>query len=471
MPTVDLNEEFLRNLPPPPETGFAYFMDSDPRHSGFGLRLFPSGKAKFVARGRVKGKSRTVTLKTRVHHTRLKAAITEALRELEYMAGGGDRNAEYKATLRERKKAAVSKKGWTLRQVMEDRIQHRTKHKLATTATLKGFRRVVEKYLSDYLDTPIAEIGVEDLMAVHATIQDRVVAGEYIPKKGKGHRSVDPNATGRVTANQAIRAFKSAWRHARDIAGVPDLPIACPVQALELENPEDRETYLRDVSELPAFWSACEKLRSSTSDVDRSYGTLGLLLLTTGLRARNGMGLRWEWIDQAARTLTIPSIRMKNRRKRLDLPLTDFHIRLLEDQFRNIHPTLPASMEIKFAEATTPWVFPSYGTKGSNGPMHDPRRLWARCQKHGGPERLTHDLRRTYGGACELAGIPEPIARALMHHTAPAGVHWGYKQQTLTADRLRPYAEAVVRYLQDKAAPRPKIDWSGAANWFKAAAA
>lgn len=135
------------------------------------------------------------------------------------------------------------------------------------------------------------------------------------------------------------------------------------------------------------------------------FGPVVLLLAHTAQRRGEVVGMRWEEIDFAARTWTIPASRSKNKRPHT-VPLTNSALAIL-----NAIPRLAAS----------PFVFPArgYTDRPYSGFSKGKRELNAMVRL---PDWTLHDLRRTAAtGMAMLGAAPHVIERLLNHVTGSFG--------------------------------------------------
>ncbi|BCX88478.1 hypothetical protein MIN45_P0847 [Methylomarinovum tepidoasis] len=127
-------------------------------------------------------------------------------------------------------------------------------------------------------------------------------------------------------ANQTMRYLRAVLNFAMARYSAPDgspiLP-ANPVQRLTLtrawKRVDRRRTLIRP-HELPAWWQALDQINLLHADFFR-------LVLLTGLRKSEALGLTWEDVDLKARLLTVTDT--KARRPHA-LPLTDYLAGMLE---------------------------------------------------------------------------------------------------------------------------------------------
>lgn len=152
-----------------------------------------------------------------------------------------------------------------------------------------------------------------------------------------------------------------------------------------------RDRQLTDV-ELERLGAALERMEG---EGHRQFCDLVRLLLLSGARLREVMALRWEQIDERART-----IRWKDSKTgKVSKPLNDALFEVLAK--------LPR-------EEGKPWVFPSEKTDGC---IQDVKRPWRRLLELAEIEDLhRHDLRHLHGNAAAELGLNLQTIAALLGH-------------------------------------------------------
>jgi integrase len=152
-------------------------------------------------------------------------------------------------------------------------------------------------------------------------------------------------------------------------------------------------------AQLPAVW---QWLHTQCHPLVRDYVLVGLM---TGLRESAIGGMRWEWIDATARTLTLPADQRGNKTKReVTLPISD------ELWSRVFEPRLPD-------RSRWVWVLPSH--KWAGRPLTCVRGSLAALRVATGVQLSDHDLRRTFATAGYAAtGDLLVVSRLLSHSQA-----------------------------------------------------
>lgn len=370
----------------------------DTQLTGFGLRVTPGGVKSFIVETRIKGKVKRKTL-GRYGPLTVEQARKAAQKFLGKVAGGADPITAEKVDADRRV---------TLAEVFEAYL---TVRKDLKPSTVHDYRRHLRESFADWVDRPIATLSKEAIARRHQSI------GERSPAR----------------ANNAMRVLRALFNFARGQYEDADGNSLFP------ENPVDRLSHTRGWyrverrrtlitrSQLPAWFEAVFALKEEANDAQAvavAVADLLLLLLFTGLRRSEGMGLTWDAVDLKDRTLSIADT--KNREP-LTLPLSDFITELLRQ---------------RAAVAESPFVFP--GT-GAYGHIQEPRPQMRKVTERSGVTFTLHDLRRTFVTVAESLDIPYYALKQLVNHKVSGDVTAGYI--VTNVERLREPMERISRAL------------------------
>lgn len=179
---------------------------------------------------------------------------------------------------------------------------------------------------------------------------------------------------------------------------------------------------------------------------DERLWPLWIVIVTTGLRVSEALGLAWSDIDLANATLTVRHqlarvdgqwVRTapKTRRSRRTIPLTPQAVDALTEQH--------ARQDAERAEHPRPidgLVF----TTATGQPIHSTNILptwYATLRRLGLPRVTTHDLRHSAASMMLAAGVPLPVIAEILGHstmrvTADLYAHVGVELRRDAADRL-----------------------------------
>ena len=341
MPQTQLTDLSIRNIQPPP-TGQATYWDGT--LPGFGLRISQGGTKSFVL---VHGRSRQRVTIGRYPIITLSQARTKAKEMLAEHTLGKQEAPTLKF------EEALTLFGTT----------HCDKNNRARTS--KETKRLLTKHFLPKLRHERLEN-----IATHtiASIVDRLLD--------------TPSEANHAFA--AIRLF-FRWAARRKYVGhSPCEGLRAPTQ------PVARERVLTD-QELKRV------LRAARGE-DSTFGSIVQLLILTGQRCTEIASLRTEFVDEKARTVTLPASLTKNKRQH----------------------TFPfgkrADAVLRSAQPRDGYLFPARGKeKPFNGWSKSKRAFDARCSIE--PWTL-HDLRRTFATNLASLGVPVHVTEKLLNHVS-----------------------------------------------------
>lgn len=377
MPAIHLTKRNIETLPPV-TTGQVLYRDT--ALPGFGLRVGTQAKV-FFAERQVRRRTVRVTI-GKFGLITPEAARNRAMRLLGEMAEGHDPNGERRA-----KRAAAM----TVREAFDDFFENRS---LAVSSDV-NYRRSIDIYLKDWAQKPIGEISRRMVLDRHRKI-------------GEEH--------GRVTSNNVLRHFRSVYNFTSATHGeLPANPVSILTQA-RAWNTERRRRTVIPVHGLPRWWKAVQ-------EEDEQARDFLIIALFTGMRRSEIAGLRWEYIDLDAQTLSLPKTKNGDP---LELPLSDHLTALLLGR--------------RDADPEGEWVFPG---RGETGHLVESKTFCARVTAKSGIKFTLHDLRRTFVTLAESLDIPHYALKKLMNHRTHGDVTGGYI--VIDVERLRAPVERVAK--------------------------
>ncbi len=150
---------------------------------------------------------------------------------------------------------------------------------------------------------------------------------------------------------------------------------------------------------------------------NRSLARWWILTLFTGLRAQEGLSLKWENVSFKDEYFIIKDT--KNGEDHL-VPFNPAVKGILEAQ-RNLS-VINYNPEID-EEIYSDYVF--HNAKG-DGPLKDPRGIYHHISKVMGRDIRTHDLRRAFTDLCERAGLNWQSIKKALNHSMASDVTAGY---------------------------------------------
>ena len=406
MPRLKLTKSSVERLKAPHPSGKLEVLYWDVELKGFGVRVSGKSTSKsYLVQRDIEGtkRCRRITIGP-TNLVTIDEAREQAWSLLRDMRNGIDPKDKRRNEAAQRK--AKEESAATLREVLEDYLRVR---KSLRPKTAHDYRKLLERYVDDWLDRPLRSITPDMIIDRHEAIQ-----------RGIAERAMSKISTGGSTANSVMRVVRLLWNHASErVAGLPDNPVKRLRRAWYPEH--RRETVIR-TSDLPGFYKAVTEL---PNPIHRDYL---LLLLFTGLRRNEAAALRWDEVDFDERLIRLPKDRTKSGR-RLDLPMSAF-----------VYDLLKSRSEIGRSGL---FVFPS---NSRSGHLEEPRFALDEIEKQTGIKCTIHDLRRTFITVAESCEIPVYALRGLVNHSIGNDVTAGYIQYG--ADRLREPMQRVTDRLK-----------------------
>ena len=381
MPKIKLTKSTVDGLPLTEKGQKVYF---DTEMTGFALLVGRTAKT-YVAQRQIGTKTVRVTIGRHGIFT-TEEARREARQLLAAMAAGENPNE---------KRRQVAAAEVTLSRAFDDYFAARPDFKAFTVQT---YRRVLDQYLADWRNYPLQEISSNMIADRH-----RKIAGE----------------TGEPAANNAMRIFRAVYNLERIIHNA--LP-PNPVERLTLTRSWYRERRRQTVikpHELPAWFEAVNDLHHNDG---RDFL---LLVLFTGMRRSEALGLKWANIDLIEGALEVPET--KNGEP-LILPLSDFLIDLFVGR--------------QARTGDSPFVFPG---PGKTGHLTEPKKFVANVRAASGVSFTLHDLRRTFITVAESLEISSYALKRLLNHKDERDVTSGYI--VLSVERLRAPMQKITDQL------------------------
>ena len=260
---------------------------------GFGLKVTPAGSKKYIFQYRIARPGRAASTAPKKYTIGDHGSFTpeqarKEARALAAMVEGGidprqkeiDDLAAADEASRLAAEAARIDRELAFGKFADSWLDHYENEKERRSSSVRLAKLVVNRYLKPALGSkPMPAIGRSDLQPII----------DGIPAKKRGTR-------------RAVFAYASvlfSWAHKRgDIAVNPVAAMPKP------EAPKARERVLSD-AELRDVWNATFKLQGP-------FGPFFRLLILTGQRRSEVMGMAWGELDRQSRVWTIPAARAKN---------------------------------------------------------------------------------------------------------------------------------------------------------------
>ena len=261
----------------------------------------------------------------------------------------------------------------------------------------------------EYFSSLLDEVTEKDVLELQEALAKKPVAGgKWKTQPGK---TLAPNTVGRVMI-LVRHLFNVALQE--KVPGLQDNP----TRYLKLSKPKEVKGKFLTVEEV-------KRLIAVIADKDPDYLDLVTMLLMTGLRRGNVMGLKWSWVDLEQGTIQVP--------KEEDKAGKGF-TKHLSSQAKDLMVRRFAAM--KEGQVATDWVFPNPKT---GKPYSSRRCLWVTCIKEANLEGLRyHDLRHTFASMMLESGADiVDVQNALAHthlKTTAVYLHLTQARKRQTAD-------------------------------------
>jgi integrase len=352
-----LTDTIVKNLTPP-ASGNRIEYDSDVK--GFGCRVTANGARSFVLNYRTRaGRERRYTI-GQFPAWKVAAARTEAAELKKRIDRGEDPMGDVQAL---RAAPTVA----DLCQRFKDEHLPRTR-----TSTSTEYEALIDSYiLPEMRNLKVADVTYSDVDALH--------------RKVSKHAPYRANRMLSVLSKMLGLAIK--WGYRADN----------PAKGIERNQEVKRHRYLSG--------DELGRLSKALADhADKEAAHIIRLLLLTGARRGEVLGMRWDQLDLEAGVWTKPGSTTKQKTEHR-VPLSAPARQLLAE----LHERAGKGAE---------YVFPGPGKTGHRVAL---KKDWADvCKAAGITEARMHDLRHTYASVLASAGLSLPVIGALLGHSQPA---------------------------------------------------
>ncbi|MXO75123.1 tyrosine-type recombinase/integrase [Altererythrobacter aerius] len=346
---------------------------------GFGCKVTPKGRKSYFLYYRTKdGQQRRPAIGTH-GPLRPEAAREIAKRWLAEVAAGGDPSQTRKI---DRSAPTVNK---LCDRYLEEHAETRKK-----ASSVKNDRRIIDVHIRPAIGAKkIASVARSDISALHHSL-----------------RSTPYEANRMLALASKMFSLAERWSLRPDNTN--------PAKNIDRFREEKRERYLSP-AELKRLWIALNSPEAKEKASDSAIAAIKLLILT-GRRVSEVLGLRWEWIDFKAKTMRLPDTKGGT----LFVSLADSTIAVLEELHQSRQARLERQKNAKPDEDSELNPFVIEG-KRQGQPLVNLQKPWRAMREMAKIDDVRlHDLRHTYASVGAGLGMSLPLLGRLLGHSQPA---------------------------------------------------
>jgi integrase len=393
---------------PVPDTESSIFWDDE--LSGFGVRVWSSGKRSYIVQGRANGKSRRVVIGQHGKPMSDNSTLTaDKARKLAMgLIAGFSKNIDPVIEKQRKETLAV-----TLQDVCNVYIRERRTARGGelTARTKADIEKHIRVSFSDWKNKPIADI-TRDLCSARFT---------------------ELSAKGPTQANQAFRILRALLNYAREAYrtdGAPILPEnpVSVVSGKKMWNPNNAKNGRIPMEKVGAVWNMLQ--HKSHSDGVTATGRTGadivLFLMLTGCRWNEAAELTWDRVNLDNCTWHIPDPKNHNE---VTFPISAPLLAMLKDRPRT---------------KGNPYIFPA---RSGAGFIHDARYTMTSVSEMAGLHLTPHDMRRTFMAIGIKNNIEMWKLKLLTNHISKGDVTIDNYTETSDLRYLSGEAETIAAWI------------------------
>ena len=363
----------------------------DDRLTGFGVRVYPSGRKSWIVNYRAGDGGRKAPNKRIVIGRCDRVSADQARRKAHEVLGkvaGGDDPAGKRSEARSMP---------SLAEALEDFISANPNR---AQVTEKGYRYLFDRYLGDWLGRPLDAIARKDVEA-------------------RFNRLMTDSGWG--MANRSISLLRSVYRRpCVDIDGLRN-PVDLWLAAGGRFHRQRRRKIPSPAEVLPRWRAGVEAAVSSPMARDAVW--IGFY---TGMRLGEVVGLRWEHVNLDGLVFRLEKTKTGAP---LELPITRQLAAILERRREENGGSLEG------------WLFPS--SSSATGHLYHLANYYKAIGEAGGAKFWYHGLRNAFITVAERdLMLPHALVKRLVNHAPPNDVTEGYAADW-TIDQLREPAQRI----------------------------
>jgi integrase len=337
----------------------------DQQISGFGVKVLPSGKRKYILKYRTKGGGRTAQQRWYLIGTHGDITLDQARDIAKKVHGSLIDGIDPQGQKEAFREALIVTKLW-------DRFEkeHLSKRKLKTK---QNYKQIWASHIKPALGTKkVIDVNRDDIHRLH-------------------HRMSKHPYQANRTLSVLSKMFNLAERWNMRLDGTN------PCRHVEKYREYSRQRYLK-LEELSALGDALREALVAQTETPHMVAAIQLLLIT-GARVGEILGARWEWVNWESRIIQLPDSKTGAK----PIYLSDSAIKVLK-----FLASLPQAK-------TNPYIIVGRVPEQPLSTLHRP---WIRIQERAGLDKVRlHDLRHTAASIGVSQGMNLPVIGRLLGHT------------------------------------------------------
>ncbi|MEE8393777.1 MAG: tyrosine-type recombinase/integrase [Rhodospirillales bacterium] len=356
-----LTKTLIENEPPGNKPKFLW----DSQQPGFGVKILPSGKRKYVLKYRTKGGGRRAQQRWYLIGTHGAITLDQArniARQVHGAVADGKDPQGQKLSFRN---ADTMEELW--KRFERDHLSYRKE------STAQHYKQIWRMYVKPAMGSKkVIDVSRDDVYRLHRRMAKRP-----------------------YQANRAIAVLSKMFNLAERWGLRPDGMNPC--RHVEKYREKSRERFL-NTDELRRLGKALKESLAAQTETPHMVAAIQLLLLT-GARLSEILGARWEWVDWDSLIIRLPDSKTGAKL----IYLSETAIKVLD-----LLRALPQASE-------NPYIIAG---RVAGKPLSDLRHPWYRIRERAGLNDVRlHDLRHTTASIGVAQGMNLPVIGRLLGHT------------------------------------------------------